>query len=118
MGEPLSWPFESTWSLVEDDPVPHAIIAKDSLRMLVTNRAAQRMYGLPSEALLTRTLSDLRHPEEALSGGFGTGIGRATERHFGSAGRLIWVNVYSRPVAFRGVEAWLLTIVDITGQIG
>jgi len=112
---------EATFRLLfENNPQPMYAFATDSLRVLAVNPAAMDFYGYTRDELLAMTVFDLLTPdlrEQALSNmdvareetltGFQV---RQVTKH----GKIVDVEVHSRHIAYEGVTAKLVLVVDMT----
>lgn len=114
-------------SLVENSLVGFFIVQED--RVVFLNSAQERIFGPVRVPLPLEELEDNLHPEDvkkfrecrdALQGGLAAG--REVEIRFAPKGAerggraLRWVHCRMAPVAYRGKEALLVNMVDITQQ--
>jgi PAS domain S-box-containing protein len=107
-------------SLFESNPLPLYVYDVQTLRFLAVNEAAIHHYGYSRAEFLSRSLLDIRPPEEipALLNAVSKrtpGIDIAGEfKHQKKDGSLIDVEITSHPMAFDGHEAELVLANDIT----
>lgn len=93
-----------------------------TLKILAINEAAIALYGYSNEEFLKLRLTDLRRPEER------TGLIKAlTEsnepahfsgefQHIRKDGSTIIVEIYSSPLRWDGIEARMVTAIDVTDR--
>jgi len=109
--------------LFQENPRPMWVYDVESLRFLEVNSAAIEKYGYSREEFLARRVTDIRSPQDAerflkllpL-------LRKQQERyrfsgewtHLGKSGERIEVEVASRDLTFRGRQAALVAITDIT----
>jgi PAS domain S-box-containing protein len=109
--------------LFVSNPVPMFIYARDGLRILDGNEAAAREYGYTHQAFLTMRLEDLLLPEDRWRLAERhrephTGFARVgLRRHVRADGAVIHVEIERLDLAYQGVPAALVTVIDTTGKI-
>ncbi len=107
-------------SLFENGPTPMWVFDTQSLRFLAVNDAAVRQYGYSREEFLGLTLRDIRPPSElskldAIVGKIQDYVGLFI--HQRKDGSLVDVEVRSSQIRFRGIEARLVVILDVTERL-
>ncbi|QLH70488.1 EAL domain-containing protein [Rhodopseudomonas palustris] len=104
--------------LFDNNPVPMWVCDRATLRCLAVNQAAIDHYGHPRESFLELRLTDLRAVQadgDAEVPSFGTEAERL-EHHRKSDGSLIDVSIYARELVYDGVDAVLMSMIDITDR--
>ncbi|HLF57626.1 MAG TPA: PAS domain S-box protein, partial [Thermoanaerobaculia bacterium] len=106
--------------LFELNPLPMWIFDVETLRFLAVNRAAVRRYGFSREEFLSRTIRDIRPPED---------LGRLAEnmaarragfedagrwRHVWKDGSVRTVEIFSHTIEWEGRRAELVLAHDVT----
>jgi PAS domain S-box-containing protein len=108
--------------LFDRHPSPMLVYIRRNLRILAVNQAACAMYGYENKEFLALRVSDLRPPEEREDVGHGLRTSKVTVpvqrrvRHLAKDGRLLDVIVDAVSIAFRGQDARLVHVRDITRQ--
>jgi PAS domain S-box-containing protein len=103
----------------EASPQPLWVYDPTTLRFLLVNQATLRQYGYSREALLGMRVTDLSAPgeERAVPGGEAA-LRRDGEpfetRHVSRDGRVLEVEMWSRPIGFGGHSAVLVFASDVT----
>src|SRR5215813_9244533 len=103
-------------SLFDNNPAPGIIYDASTLGILAANRAAIYHYGYSSDEWLSMTVGDLlaeTGPARAARAAYSDSNQFA--RHLKKDGTLIDVEISSRDIAYRGREARLITVHDVTG---
>jgi PAS domain S-box-containing protein len=106
--------------LFESNPHPMWVYDLESLRILDVNRAAVNKYGYTREEFLTMTLKDIRPPDDVprLLENIATHdevLQRSAEwRHKLKDGSIIFVEIASHSILYRGRKARLVLVSDIT----
>jgi len=110
-------------ALFHAHPQPMWIVEDKSLRFLAVNDAAIRMYGYSRRQFLGMTVSDLQLPEEV------SALKRHLKRHekefqtsgpwhtVGRRGDQLQVEVATTRVEYRGADAILASITDVTARV-
>ena len=106
--------------LFDNNPIPMLIYDQASLSYLDVNNAAVEHYGYTKEQFLKMTLVDVRPPGDRLKvvdyiqkrAGFSNG--EIDWTHVKADGTQIVVNIYSRPVKYYGLDASLVSVIDVT----
>lgn len=104
--------------LFDNNPVPMWVCDRATLRCLAVNQAAIDHYGHPRESFLELRLTDLRAVQadgDAEVPSFGTEA-EGLEHHRKSDGSLIDVSIYARELVYDGVDAVLMSMIDITDR--
>jgi len=110
---------EETYRLLfESNPLPCAVFANDTQRILAVNNAAVEHYGYSKQELLAKTIFDLR-PEGGPRAVLHEMVGRPERVSFRSVirkkdGVCVDVDVSWQPMRFRGQPATLAVAVDLT----
>jgi diguanylate cyclase (GGDEF)-like protein/PAS domain S-box-containing protein len=106
--------------LFENNPQPLFVFDSATLRILGANQTALDFYGHTRERMLDMTLPDLNDPalrEEmaAVMPGISREGSRGRRvRHLLGDGRIVDVEVHSRPVTYEGHAAKLTLVVDVS----
>ncbi len=111
--------------IFEGNPSPMWVFDSDTLRFLAVNVAAVECYGWSCEQFLEMTIFDIVAPEDAphlrahldrSSQGRANGgeISPALFRHRKKNGALVEAEVVERPISFRGRDARLAVLKDVT----
>jgi PAS domain S-box-containing protein len=112
-------PFDK---LFESHPLPMWVYDVETLRFLAVNDAAVARYGWTQDEFLELTLRDIRPPDEVAA------LEREVEatpptmarsgvwRHVTKQGELMLVEIASHTFPFRGRDARLVTVHDVTAQ--
>jgi diguanylate cyclase (GGDEF)-like protein/PAS domain S-box-containing protein len=109
--------------MFEHSPLPMWVHEKTNLRIVRVNESACRLYGLPQERFLTRTVLDVVHPSDRASlrerlAGIGYGYQRpGVDRHLTGDGRTINVDLAAQGIELDGRECCLVLLNDITDQL-
>jgi len=108
------------YSWFEDNPLPIMAYDRGNLAILAVNQAAVRQYGYSREEFLTKTIRDIRPPEdvrhllEALGAGDHGFSGPFQGRHRKKDGTLFDVEVYSQRQAVGSRTIVIAQIRDLT----
>ncbi|MBV9834273.1 MAG: PAS domain S-box protein [Alphaproteobacteria bacterium] len=108
--------------LFDRHPSPMLVYTRRNLRILAVNQAACAIYGYDRKELQALRVSQLRPPEEREELAEGLRSSRVTVpvqrrvRHMAKDGRLLDVVVDAVSISFRGIDARLVHIRDITRQ--
>ena len=109
-------------SLFDNSPFPIAIIDTSSLKFLMVNQAAEKLYGYPATELLQLTAYDIRIAEEheqmneqLKSRQYTTD--NSYRSHKTKSGSVLKVEPFITMIDFKGREAYLVTINDITEKL-
>jgi len=108
--------------LFERHPSPMIVYTRRNLRILAVNRAACATYGYNAKEFQALSVADLRQPDERDQMGRALRSSRVTApvnrqaRHLTKDGRLLDVIIDAVSTNFRGNDARLVHIRDITGQ--
>lgn len=106
--------------LFDENPQPVWVFDVDTLRFLVVNQTAVRLYGYTMDEFLSMRISDIRPTEdvprlqarvELLRSRIEPG---SVWRHRKKDGSLLYVEIQSRPLVFRGREARIVLARDVT----
>ena len=106
--------------LFEANPVPGWVYDQQTLRFLAVNPAACRQYGFTAEEFLTKTLVDIRPPEDALAVEHWVAGARRHPRveserqHLTKDGRLLTVALSTHALRYQGRSARLVLAHDVT----
>jgi two-component system cell cycle sensor histidine kinase/response regulator CckA len=106
--------------LFEAIPLPTWLYDRETLAILAVNDAAIRHYGYQREEFLAMTVADLRLPEDvpllrdAIRESAGVEYQQGDWRHRKKDGTVIEVEVHARTMTFRGRNARLVVIHDVT----
>ncbi len=100
------------------NPVPMCVIDLKTLSFLAANQAAQKLYGYTEEEFLTKTLMDVRPPEEisrlldrlSVTGSLNGAQG--SWKHRRKDGTILPVMISSAEIIFHGRKAVLTTILE------
>jgi len=104
---------------------PQAIVVTDATRLLVANRAVEELTGRPRAELVGRPITELIQPQDAERVGAlnarrvgGERIGTPTRfRILDSSGDVRWLEATSVSIPWRGGEALLSYLADITALL-
>jgi PAS domain S-box-containing protein len=108
--------------LFHANPQPMWVYDSETLAFLDVNAAAEAMYGYSRDEFLSRTLLDIRPPEEVehvrqAAARVPPGIARSGPwRHLRKDGHLLFVRISSYPATFEGRRARLVLAHDITAE--
>ncbi len=111
---------ERYWRLFESTPQPMFVYDEETLTFLAVNKAAIRTYGYDREEFLSMTVEDIRSTEEtpALMIKTPTDIDEplisSPWRHRRKDNSIIYVEMTSHPVAFKGSTARLVIANDVS----
>jgi PAS domain S-box-containing protein len=108
--------------LFEINPNPMWIFDTNNLQILAVNQAAIAQYGYSRDEFLKLTLKDLRPAEavpdlvkaRAFSSPMAMSHFSGQFQHKRKDGSLILVEIYSGPITWEGVEARIVTGIDVT----
>jgi diguanylate cyclase (GGDEF)-like protein/PAS domain S-box-containing protein len=110
--------YEDFRMLYESHPHPMWIFSPRTQRFLAVNRAAVETHGYTEEELLGMRLENLEVPMDAETEAKAHTVPVPTDgrraRFRCQDGRVLWVNVYERRVAFQGQTARLIMARDVT----
>ncbi|MCA1299008.1 sensor domain-containing phosphodiesterase [Stappia indica] len=118
---------ETFRALYDSNPVPMVVVDAQTLRFLSANDAARSHYGLDQQNFLKMRLPDLHVADEALaieraflrSPGTGSPAaydGETLWRHKCADGAEIEVMPVCQCISYEGVDARLVTVIDVTEQ--
>ena len=105
------------------NPLPMWVFEIDSGRFLAVNAQACAHYGYSEEEFLAMTISDIRPPEESEHLNKVRSTGPSGHRHFGlwkhrtKNGALIDVEITSDDIVFRGKQARLVLVNDVSARM-
>ncbi len=104
--------------LFDSNPVPMWVCDRTTMRYLAVNQSAIDHYGYKREVLLGLRLTDLQAMPESDAGSyrFAGVAAERLEQHRKSDGSLIEVSIYSRELNYGGVDAVLMSMIDITDR--
>jgi diguanylate cyclase (GGDEF)-like protein/PAS domain S-box-containing protein len=106
--------------LFEENPIPMWVFDSAGLRFLAVNQAAVEHYGYTREEFLSKSILEIRPPDDvkAFLQVVGTGKGSQgtgrTWRHIKADGSLIDIVAYSKPIEYDGRPAFMVAVVDVT----
>lgn len=106
--------------LFDNNPIPMLIYDQASLSYIDVNDAAVQHYGYTKNQFLTMTLVDMRPPSDRskvvnyIQKKAGISNGEIDWTHIKADGTEILVNVYSRPIKYYGLDAALVSVIDVT----
>ncbi|HEY9362093.1 MAG TPA: PAS domain S-box protein [Chitinophagaceae bacterium] len=110
--------------LFSDNPLPSWIYDIETLQFLEVNKAAINFYGYSKEEFLKLTLKDIRPPEdipalnENLKNLTTKGIDLYNQwRHKKKNGEIVYVEIKSEPLRYKGKDARLTMVNDITMRV-
>src|SRR5579863_9164667 len=107
--------------LFDANPRPAWVVDRETLKILVVNDAAVRLYGWSREEFLAMTLRDLRPPEEHAT--FDAVYAARKEsakysrvaRHWKKSGEVIEVDLEIGAFTWQGREVSIANITEVTG---
>jgi PAS domain S-box-containing protein len=108
--------------LFENNPQPMWVYEVASMAFLAVNDAAVNHYGYSRQEFLRMTLKDIRPPGDiptlvaSVSGDRGTFANVGVWRHLKKDGTPIFVAISTHDLLFKGLNARLVLVNDITGQ--
>ncbi len=109
--------------LFEHNPQPMFVYDVETLGILAANNAALLQYGYSRDEFLSMAITDMR-PQEDLPRLFENvalvteGVDRAgIWRHLRKDGSLLWVEITSHTLKFRGRKAEMVLARDVTAQL-
>ena len=102
--------------LFEDHPQPMCIVEPEDGHFLEVNGAAVKLYGYAPEEFRTLRLADLECPPEMMELGLPSENTPVVNCHRAKDGRLIDVELAYHDVLFRGSDAQLVVIMDVSGR--
>jgi diguanylate cyclase (GGDEF)-like protein/PAS domain S-box-containing protein len=108
--------------LFEENPLPMWVVDVNTLELLAVNAATCRHYGYSREKMLSKTVEDLRVPEETerLHSEFrhnkGLQTAQDTRRHITADGRIIDVAIEARPLRYNNRDACVAVAFDMTDR--
>jgi len=109
--------------LFEKNPNPMWIYDLDTYAFLEVNKSAVHHYGYTRSEFLTKTIKDIRPPEDipklqaAVATPHKEFYTSGVWRHIKKNGKLIWVEISSTPVKWKGHRAELILAHDVTERI-
>jgi diguanylate cyclase (GGDEF)-like protein/PAS domain S-box-containing protein len=112
---------EAFRTLFQENPQPMWVFDVRTLRFLAVNRSACVLYGYSADEFLGMRITDIRSPEETdkLLGQLRQTAPRsAMWEHRAKDGRMINAEVHSQAMSFRGVDARLVVVTDMTERVG
>jgi PAS domain S-box-containing protein len=115
---------EQYQDLFDLSPLPTWVYDMETLAFLDVNKAAMEHYGYSRDEFLSKTLRDIRPPEdvnhlmeviknEVITNQFA----KSTSRHVKKNGELIFVEVEGATISFHGRTARLVLVIDITERL-
>ncbi|MEO6607406.1 MAG: EAL domain-containing protein [Aestuariivirga sp.] len=111
---------ESFRLLFENNPVPMWVVEKLSLKFVDVNSAALRQYGYTREQFLRMTALDIRPVREqqrAIDDARNNFVSVGCENdwiHLKADGTEILVSSFAQPIKYKGVDAAIVAVVDVT----
>ncbi len=108
-------------ALFDANPLPMFVTDRETLRILIVNRAACEHYGWTREEFSTLTLRDIRPPEEMAAFEKSFAIANKTTtysrsaRHRTKDGRIIEVTLQISQVMLGTLRASIAVVTDVTG---
>ncbi|MBZ9820804.1 putative bifunctional diguanylate cyclase/phosphodiesterase [Mesorhizobium sp. CA4] len=117
---PLKQHEASLRLLFEENPVPMWVFDRDSLRFLAVNHAAVERYGYSREQFLSKSILDIRPPEDVeafrriVDAGEGSDRSGRSWRHIKADGSVIHIVAYSKPIEYDGRASFMTAIIDVT----
>ena len=109
-------------SLFNDSPFANGILDKETLKCLEINNTALALYGYSREEFLQLTAFDLRPAEDhdkikqQLDQGL-FGADRTIRAHRKKNGEIIQVEPFISEISYKGKQAFLITIHDVTENL-
>ncbi|MBZ9849453.1 EAL domain-containing protein [Mesorhizobium sp. CA14] len=106
--------------LFEENPVPMWVFDRDSLCFLAVNHAAIERYGYSREQFLSKSILDIRPPEDVeafrriVVAGEGSDRSGRSWRHVKADGSVIHIVAYSKPIEYDGRASFMVAIIDVT----
>ena len=98
--------------LFESNPFPMSVVEADTMAFLAVNDASVHHYGYTRDEFTRMKLDDIRLPQDP---GASNEIGVShVARHRKQDGTVIDVEIAATPLVFRGRQAWLALVSDIT----
>lgn len=109
--------------IFDGSPQPLWVYDRRTLRFLMVNEAALRQYDWSREELLSMRVTALLAPgeshvlpDEPARGATDAPVEPLETRHITRSGRVLDVEVWSRPIDFAGEPAELVFALDVTGR--
>ncbi|TFF40352.1 PAS domain S-box protein [Mucilaginibacter psychrotolerans] len=111
--------------LFHSSPLPKMVFAKDTLMFLDVNNSALAHYGYSRDEFLSMTIKDIRPPEDVpalqaileergKSSRFNL---PGTIRHKKKTGEIIFVEIKSNDIDYRGIDARVIVANDVTERL-
>ena len=100
--------------LFDNSPIPMWLHDQDTLGFLAVNESAIRHYGYSREEFMAMTTDRIGPIEGPVRGGSSPKADPAQVRHKRKDGSVIQAETDSRPLLFRGCNARVVLVVDIT----
>jgi PAS domain S-box-containing protein len=106
-------------------PLPMFVFALDGLAILNVNKSAIKHYGYTKDEFLSMTIKDICRAgdmpllEESLmiSRQYNKMVLPGPYRHFKKNGKIIQVEIHGNSMTYRGVEAKVVLIIDVTERL-
>ncbi len=111
---------EELRQLFDEAPQPLWVFDVDTLRFLAVNQTAVRLYGYTKEEFLSMRITDIRPAEDVVRLQARVELLRnrtdqgSVWRHLKKDGALLYVEINSRPLVFRGRDARIVLARDVT----
>jgi diguanylate cyclase (GGDEF)-like protein/PAS domain S-box-containing protein len=121
MAEQFRELYEDFRSIYESHPHPMWICDGETGKFLMANAATLAVYGYSIEELKGMRMSELVAPTEEGAEAVEEELDAAAEgtrlRHWHKDGRVVWVNVVDREIAYLGKKARFVVVHDITKRL-
>lgn len=115
--------YESFQYLFQDSPMPMIIWDFETLKIVELNQEAQKKYGYTREEFLETDITQIRPKEdiplilEAAKSEESYSKVKRRWRHLTKTGELLYVEVYTKIVPFRGRRSALVHLNDVTEKV-
>ena len=109
-------PNDISESFFENNSSPGLVYDTRTLEFMAANKAATRLYGYSRQEMLSMTIGDIQFKENNTTDTRG-GISRASgdAKHVKNDGTIIHAEIIPQEIVFRGKDATLITVHDVTG---
>src|ERR1051325_5619828 len=114
---------ENFRNLFDKNPLPMWVFDTNTLQFLLVNQAAIKKYGYSREEFLSKTIADIRPPDEkkkllehyvAVTEVNGLSSGQWTCKKQTKSGEIIFVDITSSAISHEGRDAVAVSVVDVT----
>ena len=104
-------------SLFAASPIPTLLLDGEFHEIMAANAAAAALYGYPLAQLRGQRIAKLQYAPSMDNEGAGGHPVSGLVRHRRADGVSLWVEMSVRQIAYRGGEAWMIGIIDVTARM-